>query len=105
MCTARSWTVRRGRWRIRGGRGANRDGEAGGWQSYNPGVRVLPERPIMNSQPLSEFRRRDVLRLAGSAAAVLALAASPLAALAQTAPGGATLKIATIGAGREGGAP
>jgi predicted dinucleotide-binding enzyme len=58
----------------------------------------------MNSQPLSEFRRRDVLRLAGSAAAVLALAASPLAALAQTAPGGATLKIATIGAGREGGA-
>jgi predicted dinucleotide-binding enzyme len=58
----------------------------------------------MNSHPPSEFRRRDVLRLAGSAAAVLALAASPFAALAQTAPGGAPLKIATIGAGREGGA-
>src|SRR6202047_445823 len=57
----------------------------------------------MNSQPLSEFRRRDVLRLAGSATALLALAASPFAALAQTAPGGAPLKIATIGAGREGG--
>src|ERR1700730_10638867 len=57
----------------------------------------------MNSHPPSEFRRRDVLRLAGSATAVLALAASPFAALAQTAPGGAPLKIATIGAGREGG--
>src|SRR6202035_3317559 len=57
----------------------------------------------MNRQLLSEFRRRDVLRLAGSATAVLALAASPFAALAQTAPGGAPLKIATIGAGREGG--
>jgi predicted dinucleotide-binding enzyme len=58
----------------------------------------------MSTLPLSELRRRDVLRLAGSAAAYLALAASPLAALAQTAPGGASLKIATIGAGREGGA-
>jgi predicted dinucleotide-binding enzyme len=53
--------------------------------------------------------RRDVLQLTGSAVAVLALAAGPLAALAQTAsaPAGAgapPLKIATIGAGREGGA-
>jgi predicted dinucleotide-binding enzyme len=58
----------------------------------------------MNCHPLSEFHRRDVLRLAESAAAVLALAASPFAALAQTAPASAPLKIATIGAGREGGA-
>src|ERR1700730_2558978 len=58
----------------------------------------------MNSHPPSEFRRRDVLRLPGSPPAVLALTASPFAALAQTAPGGAPLKIATIGAGREGGA-
>ena len=58
----------------------------------------------MNSHPPSEFRRRDVLRLAGSTAAVLALTTSPFAALAQTAPGGTPLKIATIGAGREGGA-
>ena len=58
----------------------------------------------MSTQPLSELHRRDVLRLAGSAVAFLALAASPLTALAQTAPGGAPLKIATIGAGREGGA-
>jgi 8-hydroxy-5-deazaflavin:NADPH oxidoreductase len=53
--------------------------------------------------------RREVLQLAGSAAAIIALAAGPLAALAQTAsaPAGAgvaPLKIATIGAGREGGA-
>jgi hypothetical protein len=57
----------------------------------------------MSPQPLPELRRRDVLRLAGSAVAFLALAASPLAGLAQTVPG-APLKIATIGAGREGGA-
>ena len=47
--------------------------------------------------------RRDVLRLAGGAVACLTLAADPLAALAQTA-GAAPVKIATIGAGREGGA-
>jgi hypothetical protein len=51
-----------------------------------------------------ELRRRHVLRLAGSGLALVALAASPFAALAQTAPGGAPLKIGTIGAGREGGA-
>ena len=48
--------------------------------------------------------RRDILRLAGGAAAFAALAASAFAALAQTGPGGGPLKIATIGAGREGGA-
>src|SRR3984893_2576832 len=48
--------------------------------------------------------RRDPLPLAAIAAIYLAMAASPIAALAQTAPGGAPLKIATIGAGREGGA-
>jgi 8-hydroxy-5-deazaflavin:NADPH oxidoreductase len=57
----------------------------------------------MSMHPLSELDRREVLRLAGRAAAFLALAASPLAALAQTASG-VPLKIATIGAGREGGA-
>ncbi len=48
--------------------------------------------------------RRAVLRLAGSAAGFFAVAAGPLAALAQSGPGGAPLRIATIGAGREGGA-
>jgi 8-hydroxy-5-deazaflavin:NADPH oxidoreductase len=48
--------------------------------------------------------RRDILRITGGAAAFAALAASPFAALAQTGPGGGPLKIATIGAGREGGA-
>src|SRR5204863_8715425 len=62
------------------------------------------EHPTMNTLPLSELRRRDALRLAGSAVAFLARAASPFAVFAQTAPGGALLKIATIGAGREGGA-
>jgi 8-hydroxy-5-deazaflavin:NADPH oxidoreductase len=53
--------------------------------------------------PLTNLTRRDVLQLAGGTAAFLALAAGPLAALAQTASG-APLKIGTIGAGREGGA-
>jgi predicted dinucleotide-binding enzyme len=48
--------------------------------------------------------RRAVLRGAASAAAFATLAASPLRSLAQTGPGASTLKIATIGAGREGGA-
>jgi hypothetical protein len=53
--------------------------------------------------------RRDVLQLTGGAVAFLALAAGPFAALAQTpsiqtGPGAPPLKIATIGAGREGGA-
>ena len=49
-------------------------------------------------------RRREILRLAGAGAVLMALAVSPLAALAQTGPGAGPLKIATIGAGREGGA-
>jgi len=57
----------------------------------------MPIAPPMSST------RRDFLRLSGSTIAFLTLAADPLAALAQTA-GGAPLKIATIGAGREGGA-
>jgi predicted dinucleotide-binding enzyme len=55
------------------------------------------------------YTRREVVQLAGGTVAVLALAAGPLAALAQTAPaqttpGAPPIKIATIGAGREGGA-
>src|SRR5712692_2906594 len=63
-----------------------------------------PEHPTMSLHPLPQPSRRDVLRLAGGTAAYLAVAASPSAALAQIAPGGAPLKIATIGAGKEGGA-
>src|SRR5438045_4934573 len=58
----------------------------------------------MSTPRLSDLRRRDFLHFAGSTAALLALAASPVAALAQSQGGGAPLKIATIGAGREGGA-
>src|ERR1700686_61818 len=58
----------------------------------------------MATDLLDQFSRRDLLRLAGSAAALLAFAASPFAALAQTGPGGGPLKIGTIGSGREGGA-
>src|SRR5437660_5790943 len=47
--------------------------------------------------------RRQVVRLAGGAA-LAALIAGPRAALAQTGPAGQPMKIATIGAGREGGA-
>jgi hypothetical protein len=63
------------------------------------------EQSITSRPPLPELRRRrDLLLLAGGAVAFLALAASSLAALAQTAPDAAPLKIGTIGAGREGGA-
>jgi 8-hydroxy-5-deazaflavin:NADPH oxidoreductase len=48
--------------------------------------------------------RRTFLRLAGSTAAFAGLAMSPLAGLAQTVPAAQPLKIATIGAGREGSA-
>jgi predicted dinucleotide-binding enzyme len=47
--------------------------------------------------------RREFLAASGATAAVATLAASPFGALAQTA-GGAQLKIATIGSGREGSA-
>jgi hypothetical protein len=63
------------------------------------------EQSITSRPPLPELRRRrDLLLLAGGAVAFLALAASPVAALAQPAPDAAPLKIGTIGAGREGGA-
>jgi predicted dinucleotide-binding enzyme len=56
------------------------------------------------SNPLSlMLARRQFLAAAGSTAAFALLAASPFGALAQTA-GGGQLKIATIGAGKEGGA-
>ena len=58
----------------------------------------------MSLPPLARPGRRDLLHLAAGTTVYLAMAASPIAALAQTAPGGAPLKIATIGAGREGGA-
>jgi len=57
----------------------------------------------MSTPRLSDLRRRDFLHFAGSTAALLALAALPVAALAQSQGGGAPLKIGTIGAGREGG--
>src|SRR5437879_13744552 len=57
----------------------------------------------MRTPPLPDLRRRDVLHFAGSTAALVALAASPVAALAQSQGRGAPLKIGTIGAGREGG--
>jgi hypothetical protein len=58
----------------------------------------------MSTPPLPELRRRRDLLLLAGAVAFLPLAASPLAALAQTAPREAPPKIGTIGAGREGGA-
>ena len=48
--------------------------------------------------------RRYVLQAAMCTAGFAALAVNPLQSLAQTAPGGQPRKIATIGAGREGGA-
>ena len=57
----------------------------------------------MMKHPSFEFDRRRFLGLAAGGVAASAAAAAPLAAFAQAA-GGAPLKIATIGAGREGGA-
>jgi 8-hydroxy-5-deazaflavin:NADPH oxidoreductase len=57
----------------------------------------------MTTEPMLQPTRRDLLRLAGGGIAFFGLAAMPLRALAQAAPGAAPLKIATIGAGREGG--
>src|SRR5260221_151718 len=48
--------------------------------------------------------RRAILSLTGAAAGCAALAARPLVALAQTGPASQSVKIATIGAGREGSA-
>lgn len=52
----------------------------------------------------SPLGRREFLELALGGMALGVIAASPVAALAQAAGGGAPLKIGTIGAGREGGA-
>ena len=57
----------------------------------------------MAKDQLADHDRRDFLRTAVNTTALLALAASPLAALAQPA-GGAPLKIGMVGSGREGGA-
>lgn len=57
----------------------------------------------MANDPSLRPGRRAFLELAASSVALGAVAASPFAAFAQAA-GGAPLKIATIGAGREGGA-
>jgi 8-hydroxy-5-deazaflavin:NADPH oxidoreductase len=56
----------------------------------------------MVKHPSFEFDRRRFLGLAAGGVAATAVAAAPSAAFAQAA-GGAPLKIATIGAGREGG--
>jgi predicted dinucleotide-binding enzyme len=53
--------------------------------------------------PSTQPSRRDFLQFAGGAAVFVGFAAGPLAAFAQTS-GAAPIKIATIGAGREGGA-
>src|SRR5437588_8319456 len=58
----------------------------------------------MSLPPLARAGRPDRLHQATGTTVYLATAASPIAALAQTARGGEPLKIATIGAGREGGA-
>ena len=57
----------------------------------------------MARDQFADHDRRDFLRMAASVTATLALAASPLAALAQPA-GGASLRIGMVGSGREGGA-
>ena len=56
----------------------------------------------MASDPFADHARRDFMRMAGSGLAVLAVAAGPHVAVAQTA--GSPLKIGMVGAGREGGA-
>ncbi|HWG80333.1 MAG TPA: NADPH-dependent F420 reductase [Stellaceae bacterium] len=58
----------------------------------------------MAHDAFSPLGRRDFLELALGGMALGLIAASPFAALAQAAAGGARLKIGTIGAGREGGA-
>jgi len=56
----------------------------------------------MANDPFAGHARRDFIRIAGSGLAVLAVAARPHVAVAQTA--GSPLKIGMVGAGREGGA-
>jgi 8-hydroxy-5-deazaflavin:NADPH oxidoreductase len=57
----------------------------------------------MAKDQFADHDRRELLRVAASSAAWLALAASPLAAFAQPAAG-APLRIGMVGSGREGGA-
>jgi predicted dinucleotide-binding enzyme len=57
----------------------------------------------MANDQFVDHSRRDFLRKAASGVALLAFAALPIAALAQPA-GGAPLKIAMVGSGKEGGA-
>ena len=57
----------------------------------------------MATDQFADHDRRNFLRMAASGTALLAFAASPLAAFAQPA-GGASLKIGMVGSGREGGA-
>jgi predicted dinucleotide-binding enzyme len=59
--------------------------------------------PTMADDQFANSDRRDFLRIAASSAALLALAALPVAALAQPA-GGTPLKIGMVGSGKEGGA-
>jgi 8-hydroxy-5-deazaflavin:NADPH oxidoreductase len=56
----------------------------------------------MARDQFADHDRRDFLRMAASGTALLAFAASPLAAFGQ--PAGASLKIGMVGSGREGGA-
>ncbi|MBI1958646.1 MAG: NAD(P)-binding domain-containing protein [Candidatus Rokubacteria bacterium] len=56
----------------------------------------------MASDLFADHARRDFMRMAGSGLAVLAVAAGPHVAVAQTA--GSPFKIGMVGAGREGGA-
>ena len=58
----------------------------------------------MAHDPSLTLGRREFLELALGGIALGVVASSPFAAWAQAAAGGAPLKIATIGAGREGGA-
>jgi predicted dinucleotide-binding enzyme len=74
-----------------------------GYIGRNTGRKITEEPTMPIRLPLPPTRRA-VLRLVGGAAAFAALAVSPLAVLAQTGPAGQPLKIATIGAGREGSA-
>jgi 8-hydroxy-5-deazaflavin:NADPH oxidoreductase len=57
----------------------------------------------MTRNPFADHERRDFLRIAASGLGVLALAARPPMAVAQT-PAGPPLKIGMVGAGREGSA-
>jgi 8-hydroxy-5-deazaflavin:NADPH oxidoreductase len=57
----------------------------------------------MAEDQFADYDRRDFLRMVTSGAALLALAASPAASLAQPASG-APLRIGVVGSGREGGA-